>query len=73
MLLDTNVVIYSCQTDGGWLTQWTGHADAAIASVTRVEALGFVEITPAEESAIREYLGRSATGRPIDRSDAVSP
>ena len=58
MLLDTNVVIYSCQTDGGWLTQWTGHADAAIASVTRVEALGFVEISPAEESAIREYLGR---------------
>ncbi len=58
MLLDTNVVIYSCQTDGGWLTQWTGHADAAIASVTRVETLGFVEITPAEEFAIREYLGR---------------
>ena len=58
MLLDTNIVIYSCQTDGGWLTPWTAHADAAIASVTRVEALGFVEITPAEESAIREYLGR---------------
>lgn len=58
MLLDTNVVIYSCQADGGWLAQWTGHADAAIASVTRVEALGFVEIAPAEESAIREYLGR---------------
>ena len=58
MLLDTNVVIYSCQTDGGWLAPWTGHADAAIASVTRVEALGFVEIAPAEESAIREYLGR---------------
>ena len=58
MLLDTNVVIYSCQTDGGCLTPWTGHADAAIASVTRVEALGFTEITPVEESAIREYLGR---------------
>ena len=58
MLPDTNVVIYSCQTDGGWLTQWTGHADAAIASVTRVEALGFVEIAPAEESAIRGYLGQ---------------
>jgi hypothetical protein len=33
MLLDTNVVIYSCQTDGGWLTQWTGHAKALVRSV----------------------------------------
>ncbi|MFZ4599490.1 MAG: type II toxin-antitoxin system VapC family toxin [Terrimicrobiaceae bacterium] len=58
MLLDTNIVIYSCRADGGWLARWTAHAEAAIASVTRVEALGFLGITPAEESAIRGYLGR---------------
>ena len=65
MLLDTNIVIYSCQADGEWLTQWTAHAEAAIASVTRVEALGFVKISPVEESAIRKYLGRCLT-YPLD-------
>ena len=59
MLLDTNIVIYSCQADGGWLSPWTGHPEAAIASVTRVEALGFTGITPAEESAIRSFFLKS--------------
>jgi toxin FitB len=56
MLLDTNIVIYSCQVGGGWLSPWTGHPEAAIASVTRVEALGFTGITGNEESAIRTFL-----------------
>ena len=56
MLLDTNIVIYACQPGGGWLSQWTNHPDAAIASVTRVEALG---ITATEESAIRSFFLKS--------------
>jgi len=52
MLLDTNIVIYACQSGGEWLAPWTSHPDAAIASVTRIEALGYPGITPEEESAI---------------------
>lgn len=50
MLLDTNVVIYSCQADGGWLAQWTGTRMPPLRASREVEALGFVEIAPAEES-----------------------
>ena len=59
MLLDTNIVIYACQTNGGWLAPWTSHAEAAVASVTCVEALGFTDITIAENSAIRRLLASS--------------
>ena len=41
MLLDTNIIIYACQPDGAWLDPWTAHPDAAIASVTHIEALGY--------------------------------
>jgi hypothetical protein len=34
MLLDTNILIYACQAGGDWLSPWTSHPDAAIASVT---------------------------------------
>lgn len=58
MLLDTNIVIHASQPGGGWLSPWTGHPDAAIASVSRVEALGFAGISDAEEVAIRRFLLR---------------
>jgi predicted nucleic acid-binding protein len=58
MLLDTNIVIDSCKPGGGWLSPWTDHPNAAIASVTRVEALGFTGISTIEETALRAYLGR---------------
>ncbi len=45
--------IYSCKQGGEWLSPWTDNPSAAIASVSRVEALGFPGISEEEESAIR--------------------
>ena len=57
MLLDTNIVIDACKLGGAWLSPWTRHPEAACASVTRVEALGFTGISSGEDEAIREFLG----------------
>jgi predicted nucleic acid-binding protein len=65
MLLDTNIVIYACLPGGDWLTPWTAHPDAAIASVTRIEALGFTGISQGEQSAIRSFINASPT-YPLD-------
>ena len=59
MLLDTNIVIHACQSGGDWLDPWTTHPDAAIASVTRIEALGFAGISPEEETAILDFIHSS--------------
>ena len=57
MLLDTNIVIEACKPMGDWLYPWTKHLEAACASVTVVEALGFTGISAGENAAIREFLG----------------
>jgi len=59
MILDTNIVIYACQPGGEWLAPWTTHPDAAIASVTRIEALGFAGISTEEENAILDFIHSS--------------
>ncbi|MEI6279408.1 MAG: type II toxin-antitoxin system VapC family toxin [Verrucomicrobiae bacterium] len=59
MLLDTNIVIHACQPGGEWLSEWTDDPAAAIASVTRIEALGFPGISREEEEAIRGFLSDS--------------
>jgi len=59
MLLDTNIVIHACQPGGEWLSEWTDDPAAAIASVTRIEALGFPGISREEEEAIRGFLAYS--------------
>jgi toxin FitB len=59
MLLDTNIVIYACQSGGGWLSPWTSHPDAVIASITRIEALGFAGISVQEDAAIRAFFANS--------------
>jgi predicted nucleic acid-binding protein len=56
MLLDTNILIYACQPGGDWLSPWTTHTDAAIASVTQIEALGFPGISPEEETALLSFI-----------------
>jgi toxin FitB len=56
MLLDSNIIIESCKPGREWLSPWTDHPDAAIASVTKVETLGFTGIDRREESSIRAYL-----------------
>ena len=65
MLLDTNIVIYACQPGGGWLDPWTAHPDAAIASVTRIEALGFVGISPEEETSLLDFVN-ACPAYPLD-------
>ena len=65
MLLDTNIVIYACQPGGGWLDPWTTHPDAALASVTRIEALGFAGITSQEEDSILEFVN-ACPAYPLD-------
>lgn len=59
MLLDTNIVIYACKTGGEWLGSWTNVPEAAIASVTRIEALGYAGISGEEDSAIRGVISTS--------------
>jgi predicted nucleic acid-binding protein len=61
MLLDTNILIHACQPGGDWLDPWTTHPEAAIASVTRIEALGFAGILPEEETAILDFINSSPT------------
>lgn len=61
MLLDTNIVIYACLPNGDWLAPWTSHPDAAIASVTLIETLGFAGISPEEETAILYFIDSSPT------------
>lgn len=56
MLLDTNIVIDACKPAGASLSPWTRHPEAACASITKVEALGFTGISERENEAIREFL-----------------
>lgn len=65
MLLDANIVIYASKPGGEWLSSWTSHPDAAVASVTRVESLGYAHITAEEDMAIRTYLLQTLT-YPLD-------
>lgn len=57
-MLDTNIVIYACQSDGAMLAPWTADDHASVASVTLVEAQGFTGINPPEDAAIRGFLSQ---------------
>ena len=59
MLLDTNIVIYACKQGGEWLGTWTNGPEAAIASVTRIESLGYAGISREEDEAIRKFIATS--------------
>ena len=48
ILLDTNVFIYLA--NGTLVAEALGENDLAFASITRIEALGFGQITSAEQS-----------------------
>ncbi|MGV3659633.1 MAG: type II toxin-antitoxin system VapC family toxin [Prosthecobacter sp.] len=65
MLLDTNIIIYSCKPEGQALAAWTTHPNAAVASVIWVEALGYKGIVPDEERAIRGVFSQIMT-YPLD-------
>lgn len=51
-------MIHACKPDGAWLSPWTWHPEAACATVTRVEALGFTGISAGEDVAIRDFLSQ---------------
>ena len=65
MLLDTNIIIYACKSGGDWLSTWTEDPSAAIASVSRVEALGYHRITSAEDAALRRFFSANPS-YPLD-------
>lgn len=65
MLLDTNILIYACKPGGEWLALWTEDPSAAIASVSRVESLGFHRISAEEEAALGRFLSTSIS-YPLD-------
>ena len=41
MLLDSNILIYAVEPEGAFLSRWVEDADACIATVSRIEVLGF--------------------------------
>lgn len=54
MLIDTNIIIYASKAGGEWLAAWTSQPAAAMTSITLIEALGYRDISEAEERAIRK-------------------
>lgn len=41
MLIDSNILIYAAEPEGAFLSQWVEDAAACLASVRRIEVLGF--------------------------------
>jgi len=41
MLLDSNILIYAAESEGAFLSQWVEDAAACLATVSRIEVLGF--------------------------------
>lgn len=41
MILDSNIVIYAAEPDGGFLDKWVQDPAACVATVTQLEVLGF--------------------------------
>ncbi|CAN5773104.1 hypothetical protein BH20VER1_BH20VER1_12450 [soil metagenome] len=56
MLLDSNILIYFSKPGGEFLARWVGEAEAAVSIVSRIEALGFPELSPGESDAIESAL-----------------
>ena len=65
LLLDTNILIYAYQPGGDWLSPSATHADAAIASVNRIEALSFPDISSEEEMGASQFH-LSSPSYPLD-------
>lgn len=41
MVLDSNIVIYAAEPDGGFLDEWVESPSACLSTVSRIEVLGF--------------------------------
>ena len=73
MVLDTNIVIYFAKPGGEHLSPWVGDPAAEVSVVSRIEALGFPNISAEEKAGIKkalavlpeEGLGEAVTERAI--------
>jgi predicted nucleic acid-binding protein len=68
MVCDSNVIIYAAEPDGALCQPYVQRADAMIASVTRIEVLGFPkfgELSPERQVQLRALLA-STTELPLD-------
>jgi toxin FitB len=55
-LIDTNLIIYSAQPHFHWLLPTIKTNDSVIATITRIEVLGFKGIQPREEEFFKRYF-----------------
>ena len=51
-LLDTNIVIYATRAEHRWLRDWIQEEPYRVSSITRVEALGFRELSEMDKAAM---------------------
>ena len=52
MVLDTNIIIYAAKPGGERLRSWLEHPSAITSILSRIEALGFPQLTPEEKIAL---------------------
>ena len=55
-LIDTNLIIYSAHSDFYWLLPTIKTKDSAVASITRIEVMGFTNIQPREAAFFERYF-----------------
>jgi predicted nucleic acid-binding protein len=56
VLLDSNILIYFSKPGDEFLARWVGDPEAAVSIVSRIEALGFPELSHGESEAIESAL-----------------
>ena len=71
-LLDSNIVIYATSPSGAGLHQFVRAQDTAVSAVSRVEVLGYHQLTPLAEAAFHRFFQLATvfavTDRVIDRA-----
>ena len=55
-LIDTNLIIYSVQPNFHWLLPTIKTKDSAVATITRIEVMGFTNIQPREAAFFERYF-----------------
>lgn len=68
MVCDSNILIYTAEEDGAICQPYAESPDALIASVTRIEVLGFRRFNdlPAERQARLNSIVKATTEAPLD-------
>ncbi len=68
MLLDSNILIYAAEPEGAFLSRWVEDAAACLATVSRIEVLGFPRwhLLDEERRARVELLVGALPDLPLD-------